>query len=82
MEKTVLSCPIIPPPKFHKRYKTIVKVDVHKGIEYVSMMEWIDQNSKGSVDVKSISDGYGTLVLYYGFENSDDALVFKIKYSK
>jgi hypothetical protein len=42
------------------------------------MLHWVDENSKGDVDVRRPGDGW----IYFAFEDPDDALVFKIMYSK
>ena len=46
----------------------------------MEMLEWINSNSHGSVEVwfNDTADG---IVIDIAFENSDDALVAKIKYS-
>jgi len=65
------------PPEFDKKYKIIIK---HKHtLEYHKMLEWVDNNSNGAVEVKL----GGELVItdaYFAFEDPDDALVFRIKY--
>ena len=60
---------------FDKKYKLIVKSNQFQ--YYVDMMDWIDQHSNGNVDVKMFGDGW----MYFLFENPDDAIIFKIKYS-
>jgi hypothetical protein len=45
------------------------------------MLGWIDRNSIGSVDIKIISQGVVSMEVLIGFENSDDALLFRIKFS-
>ena len=66
--------PCISPPSFDKKYKTIVSCKYYAG--YLEMLDWINQHSNKSVDVKFHND-----TIYIGFENYDDAIVFKIKYS-
>lgn len=69
-----------PKHQFDKKYRTIVSVK--SSPEYMEMLEWVDANSHGSVDVwfnaPVLSD---TIVIDVAFENLDDALIFKIKYS-
>lgn len=65
-------------PIFDKRYKIIIKKDYTSG--YLDMLEWINTNSNDSVEVR-FNNIYGQEGIYIGFENSDDALFFKIKYS-
>jgi len=81
MEKMELSCPIIPQPKFDKKYKTIIKVNYGPEFHYTETLDWINRNSRNSVDIAVVGEGAGPVSIYYAFENSDDALVFKIKYS-
>lgn len=66
---------IIQQPEFDKKYKTIVRCDYYAG--YLEMLDWINQHSNSSVDVK-IDNG---VAIYVAFENPDDATIFKIKYS-
>ena len=69
-------------PEFDKKYKTVIKYKY--SLEHHMMLEWIDQNSKGTVDVKITEDSTGPFVkydmIYFAFEDPDDALVFRIKY--
>lgn len=45
------------------------------------MLDWINQNSVASVDVKFMFVyGGGHTDVYFGFEDESDALIFKIKY--
>jgi len=63
-------------PVFDKKYKFIYKFTYS---EYkLEMIDWINANSNGSADL--IFDG-PSKIFYVGFEKSDDALFFKIKYS-
>jgi hypothetical protein len=67
-------------PVFDPKYKTVIRCEC--GPMYLEMLEWVNNNSSGSVDAKfEIGFGHGIDVIYLGFENKDDALVFKIKYS-
>jgi hypothetical protein len=63
-------------PVFAEKYKTIVKCEGSPN--YLTMLHWVDENSKGDVDVRRPGDGW----IYFAFEDPDDALVFKIMYSK
>lgn len=65
-------------PVFDKKYKIVLKQDYVP--EYISMLEWVDLNSNKSVDIK-FNNAYGMESIYIGFEDPDDALFFKIKYS-
>lgn len=64
-----------PENTFDRKYKTIVRVNSRDN--YLDMLDWIDSNSKGSVDVKYASHDK----IDVAFENVNDALIFKIKYS-
>lgn len=63
---------------FDKKYKTIVSVN--STWSYLEMIDWVNTNSHGSVDVW-FNDTPDGVIIDIAFENSDDALVFKIKYS-
>lgn len=68
-----------PIPSFDKKYKTIITLNCKS--DYQEILHWINDNSGGSVDVKfDIGCGFGIEKLYIGFEKSDDATFFKIKY--
>jgi hypothetical protein len=75
------SCPTIRHPKFDEKYKIIIKLNYSPEFHYLETLDWIDRNSKDSVDVAVVGEGAGPISIYYAFENSDDALIFKIKYS-
>jgi hypothetical protein len=75
-------------PVFDKKYKTIVVIDSNVGmVRYTEIMQWLQENAAGNVSVQVTSntgsycdpseDYFRT---YYAFENSDDALFFRIKY--
>lgn len=66
-------------PVFDKKYKTIVSVDVKHN--YQEMIYWLNDNTRGSVDIKLDHDFKQKIKVYVGFENSDDALFFKIRFS-
>ena len=63
---------------FDKKYKIIIKYNY--GFDYTEMLDWVNKNSKGSVDIKFDSNATDH-ALYLAFEEIDDALIFKIKYS-
>jgi hypothetical protein len=63
-------------PAFDTKYKVVVKYQYEH--EYVSIIDWLNNHSSGSVDIK-ISEGRG-YEMFVAFENPDDALVFKIRY--
>ncbi len=65
-------------PIFDKKYKVVVKRLYTPG--FLDMIEWVNLNSNGLVEVK-FNNGYGSEAIYIGFVDSDDALFFKIKYS-
>jgi len=66
-------------PTFHKKYKSIIQYHSRSDIEFYSAVDWVNNNTSGSVDIKRQISG-NRAVLYIGFENSDDATFFKIKY--
>lgn len=65
---------------FHRKYKTVVSVKSTPN--YMEMLDWVNSNSNGAVDVwfnaPVLSDN---IMIDVAFEDPDDALVFKIKYS-
>jgi hypothetical protein len=48
--------------------------------DWIKMIHWVNDNSTGDVDVK-FDQQYGQECIYISFEDPDDALFFKIKYS-
>ena len=77
---------------FDKKYKTIICRKLSDNDQEI--IEWINKNSNGMVSVRvlsgrSVSDGIGWYPhpvgpitrMCLGFEDPDDALFFKIKYS-
>lgn len=69
-------------PMFDPKYKTILEVKCKP--DYINMLEWVNRNSSGSVDAKfefGVGTGYGIEKIYLGFEDSGDALIFRIRYS-
>jgi hypothetical protein len=67
------------PVIFSAKYKNILKYPYDT--TYIEKVEWVNANSRDSVDIK-FSVGSLTQIEYihFGFENSDDALYFKIKF--
>ena len=65
-------------PVFDSKFKIVIKRTYNPG--WVQMLEWVNSNSNGLVEVK-FNNGYGSEAIYIGFVDSDDALFFKIKYS-
>lgn len=63
---------------FDKKYKTIVSVK--SSLAYLEMLDWVNKNSHGSVDAW-FNDTPTGVIIDIAFENQDDALIFKIKYS-
>jgi len=61
-----------------RKYKTVVTVKSRP--EYMEMLEWVNSNSLGSVGVWFNDSAEGPII-DVAFEDPDDALVFKIKYS-
>jgi hypothetical protein len=74
-------------PVFDKKYKIILQFK--RDDRYLDMIEWVDKNSNGSVDMKRnfALDQLGPThlaaiqTIFIGFEKEDDATFFKIKYS-
>ncbi len=75
------SCPTIRHPNFDKKYKTIIRLEYGLNFNYLETIDWVNRHSRDSVDIAVVGEGAGPISIYYAFENSDDALVFKIKYS-
>jgi hypothetical protein len=65
-------------PDFDKKYKIIVRCDYTD--YFYKQVEWVNSNSNKSVDVKIVGPDYAIRDIYFGFEDPDDALVFKIKF--
>lgn len=79
MEKMELPLPTSPnllTPEFDKKYKVVVEYQLEH--EYVSILDWLNTHSSGSVDIK-ITEGRG-YKMYVAFEDPNDALIFKIRY--
>jgi hypothetical protein len=64
-------------PEFDKLYKTVVTYEINEN--YYHLLEWLDRNSIGKVDIKLVQTK--SMIAFIGFEHSDDALIFKIRYS-
>jgi len=66
---------------FDKKYKIIIKYYYFEDeAQDYKMWEWLNNNTIGSVDIK-LSNTRKNWFYFVGFENEDDYLVFKIKYS-
>lgn len=76
-------------PMFDKRFKIIVKCEYNE--YYYEMLNWINNNSNGMVEIKLSTTPYNmeyavppnipwTKEVFVAFENTDDATFFKIKY--
>lgn len=63
---------------FDAKYKTIVSVK--SNLAYLEMLDWVNSNSHGSVDVW-FNDTPDGVIIDLAFEDVDDALIFKIRYS-
>lgn len=61
-------------PTFDKKFKIVLSCN-HPD-NYAEMLFWVDSHTKGLVSIRS----HEKSKLYIGFEDSDDALIFKIKF--
>ena len=61
-------------PIFDKKYSIIIKCKY--SVDHFELISWVNLNTRGAADVKIVPEA-----VYIGFENSDDALFFKVKYS-
>lgn len=68
---------VLEKPVFDKKYKTIINCQYDD--EYMEKINWINLNSKGSVDVKILTSTPPPK-MFIAFEDDADALIFKIKY--
>lgn len=74
-------------PVFEDRFETVLEYPYDE--RYLEMVDWIDKNSKGTVSIQLLPTYEQILQskyvlkkkVYVGFENTDDAIFFKIKYS-
>lgn len=64
-------------PLFDEKYKTIINCTYDSS--YMEKIEWLNLNSKGSVDVKVLTSTPPPK-MFIAFEDESDALIFKIKY--
>lgn len=66
-------------PVFDKKFKTIVKLLCTP--KFIEIIDWVDKNSSGAIDVQfGIGTNNGLDTMYVGFEDEADALIFKIRY--
>lgn len=73
---------------FDKSFKVLIDSDILP--HHITVLDWINQNSKGNVQVrmfntKQVSNNWvistdGHTRAFFAFEDIDDALVFRIKY--
>lgn len=61
-------------PAFNTKYKTVVACPYEK--VDINMLDWLNDSSEN----RGVAIIAGNLNYFIGFENSDDALIFKIKY--
>jgi hypothetical protein len=66
-------------PVFDKKYKIVIKCKFTD--EYFKMVDWVNENSQGLVDIRFNAATNEIDTVFVAFEDLDDALVFKIKYS-
>lgn len=64
-------------PIFDKKYKKIIHFQYEDVKSYIEIIEWVNKNTKNSVDIKPSIE---TNSFYIAFENVNDSLLFKIKY--
>lgn len=62
---------------FDDRFTDIVSYKYDES--YPEILDWVDKNSKGSVDIKISEDSESKTILL-GFDNMDDSLLFKIRF--
>jgi len=65
---------------FDEKFRTIIKFPYQQEM-YLELLYWLHDNTSGSADVKVLSN-HGNVIVFVGFENPEDALVFKIRFSK
>jgi len=70
---------VSPTVSFKNDYSNIVAVDYTHS--YYDILDWINQNSSGQVEVK-FENSYGYEKIYIAFEKEQDALIFKIRFSE
>lgn len=73
---------------FKQPYKILIDKDITP--EYVTLLDWVNKNSIGTVQVKLLRtqkvnekwvlSPVGHDVAFFAFDNEDDALMFRIKY--
>lgn len=73
---------------FEKPYKVLIDSDIKP--EHINVLDWLNQNTKGNVQVrifnaqlvdqKWVISSTGRTRVFFAFDNTDDALVFRIKY--
>jgi len=63
--------------QFDKKFKTVISV--RSTPSYLEMIDWVNSNSHGSVDVW-FTDSPEGIIIDVAFTDLDDALIFRIKY--
>jgi hypothetical protein len=66
------------PPVFDGMFKHVVVIKEKP--DYMNMIDWVNQNSHGAVDVRFVDIG-PTNLIYFAFSDINDSLIFKIKFS-
>jgi len=67
---------------FDNKFRTVVKCVYSE--RYPEILDWLHSNTSGAVDIKldyALAPDVRPMDIFVGFENVDDALVFKIKFS-
>jgi hypothetical protein len=74
-----LPCITSPKPEFDKKYKVVIRCKYDD--DYIEKVNWVHKNSKDLVKIQVTGNSFEMTDIFFAFENQDDALVFKIKYS-
>lgn len=59
---------------FDKKFKTVISQPIDKDNHWTLVL-WLNDNSSGSVDICVTGN-----MVYIGFEDKDDELLYRIKY--
>lgn len=70
---------VSPTVAFSDEYSVIVSMGYVT--EYLNIIDWVNKNSQGKVEVK-FENSYGYEKIYFGFSNENDALLFRIRFSE
>lgn len=71
----------LPPVVFDRKYKAIIPYQYTE--QYPEILTWLNENTTGDVEIKVSPSGTDNdihLGIFIGFEKSDDALFFRIKF--